>query len=207
MCGGGGSDSSYDKMRADEEARKAEVAKQISVINGIMDSNRSSGIYDQARQAVFDLDKFSLDEQRTNTERASRFALARQGLSGGSQEVDRNKALQDVYNQGLLQADQRANKLKADWMSSDEDLRNSLIKQVTADPQALNAEATQAQLSAAAESRKNSGIDSSLADLFSKFENVYALSRYSSGVNSSGYSSAGGGVPTVSSARSSYQGR
>lgn len=206
MCGGGG-DGGYGQMQADEEARKAEVAKQIGVINGIMDSNRSSGIYDQARQAVFDLDKFSLDEQRTKTERASRFALARQGLSGGSQEVDRNKALQDVYNQGLLQADQRANKLKADWMSSDEDLRNSLIKQVTADPQALNAEATQAQLSAAAESRKNSGIDSSLADLFSRFENAYALSRYSSGVNSSGYSSAGGGVPTVSSARSSYQGR
>lgn len=208
MCGGGG-DGGAAQMAADEAARKAEVAARIKDINGIFDANASSGIYGDAKSAVLELDRNYLDKERMDTERMNRFSLARQGLAGGSQEVDRNKALLDVYNQGVLQSGQRAGKLEADWKSADEDLRNSLIRQVTADPQALNAEATRSQLNAAADSRKNSGIDTSLGDLFTQFDNSYSLNRYSQGLQQGmgTTAAAGGGLPNVSSPRQSYQGR
>lgn len=208
MCGGGGGgDGGAGQMAADEAARKAEVASRINEINGIFDANKASGIYGDAKGAVLDLDRSYLNEQRGDTERMNRFALARQGLAGGSQEVDRNKALLDVYNRGLLQSGQRASRLEADWQSADEDLRNSLIRQVTADPQALNAGSARAQLTAAADSRRNSGIDASLGDLFTDFGNAYSLSRYNAGVQQGMGGAAGGGLPSVSSPRQSYQGR
>ena len=206
MCGGGGDDS-YKRMQEDEARRRAEVAARIADINNIFDANKASGVYDSAKQSVLDLDKFYLNQERGKTERMNRFALARQGLAGGSQEIDRNKALLDVYNQGLLQVGQRADKLGAEWRSADEDLRNSLIRQVTADPQALNAQATQAQLNASAEARRNSGIDTSLADLFTNFANSYNMNRYNQGV-AAGMAGGinAGGLPTVASTRKSYQG-
>ncbi|WP_287602759.1 hypothetical protein [Thiothrix sp.] len=210
MCGGGGGGGGGDGgAAANEAARKAEVAARIADINKIFDENAASGIYKQGAGNVLALDRNYLDQQRADSERMNRFALSRQGLAGGSQDVDRQKALLDTYNRGMLQAGTRSDKMAADWAGQDEDLRNSLIRQVTADPAAFNAAATHSQLTSAAESRKNSGIDSTLGNLFSQFADTYSLSRYNAGAQSvmgnGGYST--GGLPTVSSSRNSYQGR
>lgn len=207
--GMGGSSGSSNQMAEQEAQRKAEVATQVGVINDIFDSNAESGIYQQAADNVFQLDKHYLDDQRADAERMNRFALARQGLAGGSQEVDRSAALLDTYNEGILRAGQRSDKLASEWRSADEDLRNSLMRQASADPSAFNAQATQSQLSAAAEARKNSGVDQSLGSLFQDFSNQYALSRYNAGVSAgmnNGMAQGGSALPNVMSTRKRYQG-
>lgn len=205
----GGSSGGSNQAAQQEEQRRKDVDTQIAVINDIFDSNAESGIYQQAADNVFKLDKHYLDEQRGDAERMNRFALARQGLSGGSQEVDRNAALLDTYNEGILRAGQRSDKLAAEWRSADEDLRNSLMRQASADPAAFNAEATRSQLSAAAEARKNSGVDQTLGNLFQNFSDQYALSRYNAGVSagmSNGMAQGGSALPNIMGTRKRYQG-
>ena len=207
--GGKGGDGGAAALREQEERRKAEVAARINEINNIFgnDSSARNTLYNQAATNAFNLDKLYLDESRADTERMNRFALARQGLAGGSQEVDRSKALLNTYNEGLLRAGQRGERLKADWMQSDEDLRNNLIKQVSVDPQAFNAASAQAQLSAANQARQNAGSDQSLGGLFQQFADTYALSRYNQGVNNSMGQTAPSNLPTGVSTRKTYQGR
>lgn len=209
MGGKGGGDGGLAALQEQEAQRKAEVAARITEINNIFDTGGTSrnALYDQAATNAFNLDKHYLDENRADTERMNRFALARQGLAGGSQEVDRSKALLNTYNEGLLRAGQRGGRLKAEWMQSDEDLRNNLIKQVSVDPQAFNAASAQAQLSAANQARQNAGSDQTLGGLFQQFADTYALSRYNQGVNNSMGSATPSNLPTGVSTRKSYQGR
>lgn len=207
--GGKGGDDGAAALREQEERRKAEVAARINEINNIFgnDSSARNTLYNQAATNAFNLDKLYLDESRADTERMNRFALARQGLAGGSQEVDRSKALLNTYNEGLLRAGQRGERLKAEWMQSDEDLRNNLIKQVSVDPQAFNAASAQAQLSAANQARQNAGSDQTLGGLFQQFADTYALSRYNQGVNTGMGQTTPSNLPTGVSTRKTYQGR
>jgi hypothetical protein len=207
--GGGKGDGGVGALQEQEAKRKAEVAARITEINDIFDAGGTSrnALYDKAAENAFNLDKLYMDENRADTERMNRFALARQGLAGGSQEVDRNKALLNTYNEGLLRAGQRGERLKAEWMQSDEDLRNNLIKQVSVDPQAFNAASAQAQLSAANQARQNAGTDQTLGNLFQQFADTYALSRYNQGVNSAMGQVSPSNLPTGVSTRKNYQGR
>ena len=61
-------------------------------------------LYDEQEQAVYDLNAKEVNDQYADAERANRFALARNGLLGGSADVDSNANLQEKTNEGLVQA-------------------------------------------------------------------------------------------------------
>ena len=84
-------------------------------------------LYDQQKSAVFDINKRDVDRQFQETERATRFGLARNGLMGGSEDVDSRARLQDINNQGLIKASGLGDAAAADLRTADERSRQSLI--------------------------------------------------------------------------------
>ncbi len=120
---GGGSNKAY-KL---EQQRQARMQEAINTINSIFDSADRQSLYDQHNQAVYELNKNKLDEQYQDANRANRFALARNGLIGGSAEIDSNADLQDRYAKGLVQAEALGQNAAADMQSSDESAKSNLI--------------------------------------------------------------------------------
>lgn len=84
-------------------------------------------LYDQQKAAVFDINKRDVDRQFQETERATRFGLARNGLMGGSEDVDARARLQDINNQGLIKAAGLGDAAAADLRTADERSRQNLI--------------------------------------------------------------------------------
>jgi hypothetical protein len=91
-----------------------------------VDSNARQGLYDEQRDAVFDINKRDIDRQYEQAERNNRFGLARSGLFGGSADVDSNALLQRTENEGLLKAGGIADSAAADLKMSDERSRQNL---------------------------------------------------------------------------------
>ena len=112
-------------------------------------------LYGEQEQAVYDLNAKDVNDQYADAERANRFGLARNGLMGGSADVDSNARLQEITNEGLLQAGGIADSAAAKLRAQDESARQSLISMAqsgidtgTAQQMAiesLNATAQQAQ--------------------------------------------------------------
>lgn len=86
-----------------------------------------SGIYDEQRQAVTDLNRRDVDRQFLDAERQNRFGLARAGLSGGSADIDSNADLTRRTNEGLIKASGIGDQAAADLQTSDERSRQNLI--------------------------------------------------------------------------------
>ena len=71
-----------------------------------------------------------LNTDRTKTEREIRFGMARNGLSGGSADIDANSEVLDQYNKGLLKATQNADSTVNSARSADEKTRVNLINSI-----------------------------------------------------------------------------
>lgn len=86
-----------------------------------------SGLYEQQRQAVTDLNRRDVDRQFLDAERQNRFGLARAGLSGGSADIDSNADLTRRTNEGLMKAAGVGDQAAADLQTSDERSRQNMI--------------------------------------------------------------------------------
>lgn len=73
-----------------------------------------------------------LNRERGLTERELNFILARQGLSGGSRDVDANKDVLDEYNRGALQATNFGIQAANNARSADDRTRTNLIASIQA---------------------------------------------------------------------------
>lgn len=71
-----------------------------------------------------------LNTDRIKTEREIRFGMARNGLSGGSADIDANSEVLDQYNKGLLKAAQNADSTVNSARSADEKTRVNLINSI-----------------------------------------------------------------------------
>ena len=187
-----------------EEERQQEVQDMVSKINSVFDDPSRSDVYDTAGQAVFDLDSDSIEDNYNDTKRGLDFSLARSGLFGGSNDINRNAELNDATSESLMNARLRSDGLKAMWEGEDETLRSSLASQAAADPDSINIEATRNRLNAASDERAATGLDSSLSTLFDDFNNAYNINRYNKAVTT-GYTQ-GSKIPTPGSPSTSYQG-
>lgn len=112
----------------------SQVVDYDALNNAIASGNVYSGtrnsrqdLYDQQNQAVYELNKQKLDENYADQVRANKFALARNGLLGGSADVDSNADLQDRYNKGLVQAEALGQEAAAKLQTQDESARSNLI--------------------------------------------------------------------------------
>ncbi len=133
-------------------------------------------LYDQQKTAVFDLNKRDVDRQFKEAERATRFGLARSGLSGGSEDIDAKARLQDINNEGLIKATGLGDAAAADLRTADERSRQSLISMAqsgidtgTAQGMALR------NLDATAQSAAGNRAGASIGDLFGGLGQAYMM--------------------------------
>ena len=177
--GGGGGDGGARKM---EEERQARINAAVSQINNIFNNKVPESreqMYTNQRQAVYDLNTRDVNRQAADAERINRFALARNGLLGGSADVDSGFEINRMTNEGLMKAGGIADQAAADLRMSDERTRGNLISMAqsgidtgTAQQMALSG------LAANAEAAKSSAAAATVGDLFSGLSGAYIGNMY-----------------------------
>lgn len=183
--GGGGGDGGARQM---EEERQARINAAVSQINNIFNNKRTvdgdpansrEQMYTNQRQAVYDLNTRDVNRQAADAERLNRFALARNGLLGGSADVDSGFEINRMTNEGLMKAGGIADQAAADLRMSDERTRGNLISMAqsgidtgTAQQMALSG------LAANAEAAKSSAAAATVGDLFSGLSGAYMGNMY-----------------------------
>ncbi len=168
---GGGSNHDARDIEA-ERQRKAQEA--IAEINRIFDNANRDALYQQQRDAVYDLNTQEVERQAAEAERANRFALARNGLLGGSADVDSNAELNRRTNEGLAQAGGIADAAMADLQKADETARNNLVSMANAGTDATTAgQLASSQLAANADAASADRAVASVGDLFGSLSNAY----------------------------------
>jgi hypothetical protein len=139
---------------------------------------------DATNTALLDLNK-----ERGITERDLNFSLARNGLSGGSRDIDANKDVLDTYQQGVLKASNIGLQTGNNARSNDEKTRVNLINSIHAGLSDGDATAqAYAAMSNNAKSAADDANNASLAGFFDVLKQQQAQAQYNQGVNS---------VPTV----------
>ena len=123
---GGGSGAANEANRMERE-RQARIAAATQAINDIFNTGGREKLYSAQQQAVYDLNKKSVNDQYADAERANRFALARNGLLGGSSDVESNANLQEKTNEGLIKATALGQQAASDLRTADEQSKQSLI--------------------------------------------------------------------------------
>lgn len=129
--GKGGSKSSdrYAKYSMEQEQlRQKKIKEATDTINNIFNNANRDSLYRQHRDAVYKLNTDEVNRQAQEAERANRFALARNGLLGGSVDVDSNAELDRRTNKGLLNASGIADDAAAKLRASDEATKQNLLQ-------------------------------------------------------------------------------
>jgi hypothetical protein len=170
--------------RAADEANRAEAARQAAIkgtqarVNQVFDgSNRQADIADyvNATRTYFGQD---LDRQKDETDRQLKFAMARNGLMGGSVNRDTQKQFGEEYGRGLLEVERKAQGAGAELEAADQDARARLIQLATS-----GLDATTAASQAAAALRTNlaagkaGATANGLGDMFGTFSQFIRDSR------------------------------
>lgn len=139
-----------------------------------------------------------LGEDRDKAERGTRFQLARQGLGGGSADIDQNTELLDRFNEGTLEAGNAALGAGNSARSADEKTRVGLINNIRngmAQSDALSA--SFAALTNNANEARDAALATDIGGFFDDINNLNAQRQYQQGLTAakSAYPS-GGGIST-----------
>lgn len=148
-----------------------------------------------------------LNKERGITERELKFQLARNGLSGGSRDIDANRDVLDNYQQGVLKASNIGTQTANNARSSDEKTRVNLINSIqaglTAGDAVQQAYAGMSNNAAAAQDAANAA---SLTGFFDVLRQQQEKNQYQAGVNSA-VPQTTLTSPYMKSSKSSYSGR
>jgi hypothetical protein len=202
---GGGGSKSAEKM---EKQRQERIAAAVNAINSIFAQADRDKLYDEQKDVIYDINSRDVERQYDSAERSNRFGLARNGLLGGSVDIDSNAELQRKNNEGLMQATGLADSAAANLKLQDERNRQSLISMAQSDIGSGTAQSlAQQSLSNAADSAYADRATASIGNLFDDMGQAYLSSKYhgnSSGDNSGALnlSDSGGTV-----GQGNYQGR
>lgn len=131
-------------------------------------------LYGEQEQAVYDLNAKEVNDQYADAERANRFGLARNGLLGGSSDVESNANLQEKTNEGLVQARALGQQAASDLRTADEQSKQSLIAMAQSGIDTGTAQQmAQAQLNANAQSALGQRGGATIGDLFDNLSQAY----------------------------------
>lgn len=170
MCG-----SSNRAARAAEQAereRQARVGANVESINRAFAGRE--GQYADFLDALRSYYTSDLNRQQQDASRQLKFALARSGLTGGSQAAYAGKELAREANRGAITAEQRAQKALASLRAQDEQSRLAMISlaqsgQNIGDAATQTANALRANINAA----QSEGLASGLGDVFGNTAATY----------------------------------
>lgn len=130
MCGGGGSNKAVKAQQEADAQKQQQIAAGTSAVNSVFDNPTRGTDIKSFVAATKGLLRGSLDDQQTDALRNTKFALARNGQTGGQVDVDQNANLAQFYNKGLLKVTQAANAAGERVKQSDENSRQSLLSLV-----------------------------------------------------------------------------
>ncbi len=152
-------------------------------VETVTPENPRERLYNDQRQAVYDINAKSVYDQYEDAERNNRFGLARNGLLGGSADVDSNARLQERTNEGLVQAqalgEQEASKLR----TADEQSKASLIAMAQSGIDTGTAQQMAAQqLSSNAQTALGARGGSALDNLFNSLGQAYLTNKMNQAV-------------------------
>ncbi|WP_462370376.1 hypothetical protein [Oxalobacter formigenes] len=119
-----GSASAWDMDKINKAIANGELFTGVETVKP---ENTREKLYDEQQQAVYDLNAKAVKDQYGDAERANRFALARNGLLGGSSNIESNALLQEKNNEGLIQAQALGQQSASALRTSDEQAKQSLI--------------------------------------------------------------------------------
>ena len=203
---GGSSSKSAERM---ERERQARVQAAVDAINNIFDPtpytsvdknsvvtdgydpsqnpNSRETLYNEQEQAVYDLNAKEVNDQYADAERTNRFALARNGLLGGSSDVESNANLQEKTNEGLIQARALGQQAASDLRTADEQSKQSLIAMAQSGIDTGTAQQmAAAQLNANAQSALGQRGGATIGNLFDNLSQAY-LARQIINATQNGY--------------------
>jgi hypothetical protein len=178
MGGGGGTSSAQKQADANEAERQRKIAESTGAINKMFDDPARQAQYDALGNATTKFYTGDVDKQNTEAQRQLSFALARSGLSGGSEQLDKGKVLTEDYQKALLEASRRGQSAAASLKSSDEQTRQQLIAMAMGglDATSASSEAASALRSNVEGAQADAGANS-LGDLFTNLGNTYQTSQ------------------------------
>lgn len=117
-----------DYQIAQDAARKQQIADTTAAVNKVYDSPERQAQYNDFINAVRAKNNQDLSRQQTIANLQTKFATARNGLTGGSRDVDAQRLLGQEYQQGVLSAEQKAQGALAGLKNSDNSSRLQLIQ-------------------------------------------------------------------------------
>jgi len=174
-----------------------EAAYNAAVANAKQEAEASRAAYGE-RVKLYDTIKtdankralIDLNKERDITERNLSFDVARQGLSGGSHDIDTMRQVTDTYQQGVLKAAELASATANNARAADDKTRTGLISSIRA-----GLDQGSAQSQAYSDMRNNADRATadanslSLAGFFDRLNNLNQQRKYNNGV------AAGSAVP------------
>jgi hypothetical protein len=169
---GGPDDSAQKAAQQQQEQQQAAIEQAQSSINAIFNDPSRQADIDDFVDATRQYYQQDLDKQKANADRSLKFALAKSGLTGGSEQVDQQEQLGESYAKGQLQAEQKALGAGASLQDADEQARQRLIALATSGLDATNAatESSEALRTDLQSAQAQANADS-LGDVFSSFNN------------------------------------
>lgn len=165
-----GYDAAVAKATQDAAASRAAYRERAKLYDTIKT--------DANQRALIDLNK-----ERDITQRNLGFDIARQGLSGGSQDIDTSRQITDTYQQGVLKAAELAAATANNARAADDKTRTNLISSIRA-----GLDEGSAQTQAYTDMRNNA--DRATADanaltlsgFFDRLNNLNQQRKYNNGV-------------------------
>ena len=174
-------------------------------VETVQPENTRFKLYDEQQQAIYDLNAKEVNDQYADAERANRFALARNGLLGGSSDIESNANLQEKTNEGLIQAQALGQQAASDLRTADEQSKQNLIAMAQSGIDTGTAQQmAAAQLNANAQSALGQRGGASIGNLFDNLGQAY-LNRQIMNAANNGYNYYNNGYGT-NSTRKEYQG-
>ena len=187
MCIGGGGDGGRGQIEeANREAEEEEIKRQARVneaqkaIREIFGDPGNQVRYQGIGDNIFNTRRAELEDQRAEANLAAKFALARSGGLGGSQQASAIDDLNRRENSAIITSANQAQSARDQALSADANLQDTLLRRAAAgeDQSALIDDATRMQRINAADAN-NRFRDQQLGDIFSGAESLFRAGRSS----------------------------
>lgn len=178
MCLGGGSNKAADAANQAEAQRQANIQQSIGQINSVYASPQRQQQYADFSNALQQSNLQQLNQQQVDANRNLNFAMARQGLTGGSADADSAARQERLYNQALLKGQQSADSAAAQLRAQDQQSKQGLISLAESGLSATDAsnqalETMQANI----QNAQAQAAQQSLGDAFSGLGDYFAQSQ------------------------------
>lgn len=183
---GGGGDGGAAARQAEEDARVSSAINHINNVFGVTSAQpEREKLYSKISKDATNTALNDLNKEKSITERDLNFMLARQGLSGGSRDIDVNKDVLDTYQQGVLKASNIGISTGNDARSADDRTRVNLINSIRSglDQGSATQQAYEGMRNNASLAQDNANAVN-LSGFFDAIKNQQQQAAYIQGINS-----------------------